>query len=195
MKELSRSPGQYSDRKTSYLKRKAEEGKTPDNDDDVRSMLEMFDFSEAIAMEIESKTEWKENNLEYDLRTTDWILEKTRNSEVYSQNLYAAMCNREFQKNDVINILKNTKWSCSWRHAGGIVANMREEGDYIDWYCSGIRDTDPLEESEYENLTDMQKARYEITKRYVGESIVTDEIKEDLKTLGWIVLDNSDELI
>ena len=29
-------------------------------------------------------------------------------------------------------------WQCSWRHSGGIVSNLREQGDYIDWYCSGI---------------------------------------------------------
>mgnify|MGYP003705677079 CR=1 FL=1 len=30
---------------------------------------------------------------------TDWILEKVRESDVYAQHLYAAMCNNEFQKN------------------------------------------------------------------------------------------------
>ena len=118
------------------------------------------------------------NNMEYDLLTTDWILEKARASETYSQNLYAAMCNNDFQKLDVLPILKDQSWSCSWRYAGGIIADMRQEGDYISWYCSGI--------SGGWNDDD------EGTKGYVAESVVTDEIKEDLKKLGWVVLDNDD---
>jgi hypothetical protein len=43
----------------------------------------------------------RELNLEYDLVTTDWILAKARASEAYAQNLYAAMCNNDFQRNDV----------------------------------------------------------------------------------------------
>ena len=54
--------------------------------------------------------EWQKNNMEYDLRTTDWILEKVRKSKSYSQNLYAAMCNNDFQRNDVLPILKDQYW-------------------------------------------------------------------------------------
>jgi hypothetical protein len=46
-------------------------------------------------------------NMEYDLLTTDWILEKVRECDVYAQNLYASMCNRDFIKYDVMPILKN----------------------------------------------------------------------------------------
>jgi len=117
----------------------------------------------------ENDINWQKDNLEYDLRTTSWILLKVRHSESYAQNLYAAMCNNEFQKLDVIPILKNQRWSCSWRHAGGIIADMREEGDYIEWYCSGI-DTDKNDLG------------------FVTESVVTDEIRNDLKQLGWAVI-------
>ena len=55
------------------------------------------------------------------------------------------------------SILKERKWSCSWRYAGGIIAHMRREGDYIDWYCAG------------------------------DEGTVTGEIKEDFKQLGWTI--------
>jgi hypothetical protein len=33
-------------------------------------------------------------------------------------------------------------WSCSWRYAGGLVADMREQGEnYLDFYCSGYEST------------------------------------------------------
>jgi len=123
----------------------------------------------------DSDLEWQKNNMEYDLRTTDWILVKVRNSEQYAQNLYAAMCNNRFQQNDVLPILKDQYWSCSWRYAGGIIADMRQEGDYIDYYCSGIRDS-------YEG-------------GYVSETVITDEIREDLFKLGWLCFSDDDELI
>ena len=82
--------------------------------------------------------EWQKNNLEYDLRSTKWICDKAKASESYAQNIYAAMCNQSWQRNDVWPLLKGETYSCSWRYAGGIIADMREEGDYMDWYCSGM---------------------------------------------------------
>jgi hypothetical protein len=122
----------------------------------------------------EQDPKWRENNLEYDLRSTDWILDKVRASEVYAQNIYAALCNNDFQRNDVMPILKNETWSCSWRHAGGVVADMIGKGDYMDWYCSGSRSGPALRTEDY-------------TTGYVNESTVTDEVLEDLFKLGWIV--------
>jgi hypothetical protein len=113
----------------------------------------------------------RENNLEYDLRTTDWILEKVRKDDNYAQHLYAALCNNDFQKLDVIPILKDLTWSCSWRYAGGIIADMQQKGDYINWYCSGING--PNDEA--------------TGKIRVAEGEVTDEVREDLKKLGWTV--------
>ena len=110
----------------------------------------------------------QKNNLEFDLRTTDWIVEKAQANKVYAQNLYAAMCNRAFIKNDVIPILKEESWSCTWRYAAGIVANMCERGDYLDRYTSTGHD-----------------------EGYVNEGYVTDEIKEDLFKLGWLVQEES----
>ena len=134
----------------------------------------------------ESDPAWQKDNLEYDLRTTDWILQKVRDSESYAQNLYAAMCNNEFQRLDTWPILTDQRWSCSWRYAGGIVAHMRQTGDYIDWYCSGIRDIDADKDSA--DLTEEQRARQELYSKFVSESQVTDEIREDLQKLGWIVV-------
>ena len=125
--------------------------------------------------------EWQKNNMEYDLRTTDWILEKVRKSKSYSQNLYAAMCNNDFQRNDVLPILKDQYWHCSWRYAGGIIADMREEGDYIDWYCSGIVGDADIDEDEYRTKTG-----------YVPECTITEEIREDLFKLGWLCFSDRD---
>jgi hypothetical protein len=114
-----------------------------------------------------------DNDMEYDLRSTQWILDKVRNSETYAQNLYSAMCNMRFQKLDVMPILKEELWSCTWRSSGGIIANMRQEGDYIDWYCSGMGEG-------------LGNGDITGTKGYVPEGFVTEEIREDLYKLGWI---------
>ena len=122
--------------------------------------------------------EWQKNNLEYDLRSTKWICDRAKSTKTYAQNLYAAMCNQDWQRNDVWPLLKGETWSCSWRYAGGIVADMREEGDYIDWYCSGIQG-EPDEDW--------------IDLGHVPEGTVTDEIREDLFKLGWIPKERDDE--
>ena len=121
--------------------------------------------------------DWKKDNLEYDLRSTRWICDRTKSTKTYAQNLYAALCNNLFQKNEVWNILQDKQWSCSWRHAGGIVADMREEGDYIDWYCSGIQGEPD------EDWVDLG---------HVPEGTVTDQIREDLFRLGWIASERPD---
>jgi hypothetical protein len=89
-------------------------------------------------------------------------------------------------KNEVWTILLDKSWSCSWRYAGGIVANIRQEGDYIDWYCTGSNyDPPPSEELDHLNLDELM--RYKESQAYVGEGCITDEIREDLFKLGWIV--------
>ena len=122
--------------------------------------------------------EWQKNNLEYDLRSTKWICDKAKSTKTYAQNLYAAMCNRDWQRNDVWPRLKDQRWSCSWRYAGGIVAHMRESGDYIEWYCSGIQGEPD------ESWVDLG---------HVPEGTVTDEIREDLFQLGWILKEQNND--
>ena len=187
---LSKSPDRFSFQKENYLQRKAEEGKTPENDEDVKAMNEYYDSWAVETNKKEQEESWKENNMEYDLRSTDWMLEKVRKSNAYAQNLYAAMCNNDFQKNEFMPRLAGKTWSCSWRYAGGIIADMKQEGDYIDWYCSGIKNDAPvLLDEQFAELTKEQQDYYIESKSHVPESVVTDEIRADLKKLGWDVLD------
>lgn len=114
-------------------------------------------------------------NLEEDVNDADWFCEKVRSSDAYAQNFYAAMCDNEFQRNEVWPILKNQTWECTWRYAGAVVANIRDEGDYIDWYCSGVR-----QDPDRPNLG------------FVSEGYITPEIQQDLLRLGWIPCEKTD---
>ena len=100
-------------------------------------------------------------NLEKDLFNNETIIQKCKHSEVYAQNLYAALCNNRFFYGD-------KEWTCSWRYAGGIVAELVGEGEgYLDYYCSGIG------------------AGH--NEGFVSEGVVTDEIRLDLMKMGWDV--------
>jgi hypothetical protein len=167
-----------------------EEGTT--TAEDAEGMIDFYKSWEDRRRELEQTEEWRQNNMEYDLRSCKWVCDKAKASEAYAQNLYAAICNNDFTRNDVWPILQGQTWSASWRSAGGIVANMREEGDYIDWYCSGI--TGEISDEEYYDMTKQQQERYMYVKNhFVSESVVTDEIREDLLKLGWLVVDNGNE--
>lgn len=184
---ISASPDRHTFQRDNYIKRVVEEGKSLD-DPNVKSMIEMYNSWILQDEEQLTDTNWQKNNMEFDMRSADWMVAKVRESRVYAQNLYAAMCNNSFQKQDVWTILKDQTWSTSWRSAGGIVADMRGEGDYIDWYCSGIRNNEPLEPGEWEGWTSEQQTYYKEGLAHVGESVVTDEIREDLGRLGWSVV-------
>ena len=183
MKNVNSSPQRNTFQKEGYVNRCREKGKEP-----LTEYLELF---ENIAKQDEENImdpKWQQDNLEYDLRSTQWICDKVKYSVTYAQNLYAALCNNYFLKNDVWPILNEKYWSCSWRHAGGIIADMLQTGDYIDWYCSGITGPTDITEEEFNALDDAGKAYHKQVKSYVGEGFVTDEIKEDLHRLGWLVV-------
>jgi hypothetical protein len=189
---ISRSPERMTFQKEGYIRRCKEEGKEP-NPDYVKMHEDWLKQYDERFNDPKSRID----NMEYDLLTTDWILEKVRTRDDYAQNLYAAMCNMHWCKRELIPALRQSDedlWGCSWRYAGGIIADMRQEGDYIDWYCSGIRDVGvyaPAKEDE--EFTDEQKARMAVIEKYVAEGFVTDEIERDLNKLGWFSVPYKDE--
>lgn len=170
MSKLSRSPERNTFQKNGYLERCREKGQEPNE-----AYLQMYEQARQRDVEFEQDQTQHQNNLEFDLRTTDWILAKARASDVYAQNIYAALCNMEWQKREVLPILSDQTWGCSWRYAGGIVADMLGKGDYIDWYCSGIREVDSTDNG------------------YVPEGAVTEEIENDFYQLGWIPVPYKDD--
>ena len=182
---VSSSPERHTFHVENYIKRCEDKGEDPRED-----YLNLFKSARQQDEENIVNPEWQKDKMEYDLRSTQWIIDKVKGDDVYAQHLYAAMCNNDFTKNDVWPILTEKKWGCSWRYAGGIIANMQEKGDYVDWYCSGIRDATKLDDDQYRVLTKEQQEYYLQTRAYVSESAVTDEIREDLLKLGWIVVDN-----
>ena len=116
------------------------------------------------------------NNLEYDLNNTKWVVDKAKANQAYAQNIYAAICNNQFIKLDAWQLLKEEYWTASWRYAGGIVADILEEGDYMDWYCSGSGGP----------LGGMTQ------KGYLPEGVVSEEIEDDFKKLGWKIVPYED---
>jgi len=94
-------------------------------------------------------------SLEDELKNSKTICERVLADKDYAEDLYRALCNMRWRKREVMPLLRNEMWSCSWRYAGGIVADIRQEGDYMDWYCLG------------------------------GEGTVSEEIEKDLLDLGW----------
>jgi len=90
-----------------------------------------------------------------ELANSTFICEKVLTDEDYAADLYRALSNMQWRKRELMPLLRNELWSASWRTAGGIVADLRQEGDYLDWYCTG------------------------------GEGTVSEEIRKDLYNLGW----------
>lgn len=172
---ISKSPGRGTFQRDAYIARCEADGKIPSPE-----LIEMYNKWQEQSEAQEASDEWKKNNMEYDLRSSQYMLDKVRASDTYAQNLYAALCNNEFQRREVMPILKDETWGCSWRYAGGIIADMRMQGDYIDWYCSGIG-------------SGLGNGDETGTKGYVPESVVTDEIEQDLLALGWQVMPSDDE--
>lgn len=120
-------------------------------------------------------------DLSFDFCQCPHLVKKVQTSKSYAQNLYAALCNTEWQYQDTWTVLKDQTWACSWRSAGGIVADIEGQGgDYMDWYCSGMGGF-----SDYK----IDPEKYYQETKYVPEGTVTDEIEQDLKSIGWICVE------
>ena len=175
MKKVASSPQRHTFQKKEYVKRCEEKNEAP-NPDYVNLFKSWREQDEENLVD----PKWQKNNMEYDLRSSKELCDKVKASENYAQNLYAAMCNMDWQSREFWQEMKGETWSCSWRHAGGIIADMREEGDYIDWYCSGIGN----KESGY-GLDHCEPTLDLDGRDYVPEGVVTEEIEIDLNQLGW----------
>jgi hypothetical protein len=104
-----------------------------------------------------------DRDLEDDIKADAEIMQKMQDP-AYAQNVYAALCNIRWQPQEVWPVLKDEWWTCSWRAAGSIVADLRGGNeDYMDWYCSGGAEVD----------------------NYAKEGTVTDEIGQDFARIGW----------
>lgn len=106
-------------------------------------------------------------NLEHDIRNCPHIATLLADHDV-AVEFYRAFCNVAWQYkppdvNDAfVDIMKGTlqKWSCSWRYAGGMIADIRNatlsvNEDYLDFYCIG------------------------------DEGFVSERVETELKKLGW----------
>jgi hypothetical protein len=183
MTKINSSPERHTFQKEGAIKRAEEAGEEPD-----QTYIDMWDQIKIDNANKIHDPEWQKDNMEYDLRSTLWICDKVKASDNYAQNLYAAMCNMQFQKLDTWPILTNQRWSCSWRHSGGIIADMQEKGDYIDWYCSGIGN----KENGF-GLDGHEPTLDSDGRDYVAEGVVTEEIREDLRKLGWTPVEWEDD--
>lgn len=182
-KKINSSPERHTFQKEGAIARAEEAGELPN-----QSYIDMWEQIKIDDADKIHDPAWQKNNMEYDLRSSKEMCDKVKASDNYAQNLYAAICNNDFQKLDVLPILKDERWSASWRRAGGIIADMQEKGDYIDWYCSGIGN----QEAGF-GLDHYQPTPDPDGRNYVPEGYVSDEIKGDLKQLGWIVLEEDDD--
>lgn len=158
--KLRCSPQRNTFQRDNYIERQTAAGKL--DDPETIQHIEYYNSLSIKKSEKEADPNWQKNSLEYELRTSDYFCERVKDND-YAKKLYAALCNTDWVRINCGPITKDDTWGCSWRYAGGIIADMREEGDYIDWYCSG------------------------------DEGVIDPEIEEDLLRIGWkgleIVLD------
>ncbi len=121
--------------------------------DEGKALLFIDEPDADLPPEHDVETTPAQPNLERDLGLSPRIRGLVR-SELFATLLYGALCNTTWQ-----HTATGTSWDCSWRSAGGIVANLRCEGDYMDWYCFG------------------------------GEGLVDEQVLAEIKALGWELIE------
>lgn len=86
-------------------------------------------FGETFSVPRERKKDLiLDDSLEHAIKADPTFLARIKDVG-FARVVYAALCNREW-------ITKaGQRWSCTWRYAGGLVAEIRAEGeDYLDFY-------------------------------------------------------------
>jgi hypothetical protein len=89
--------------------------------------------------------------MEHDMASSRAIIKLLEDSDTAAQ-FYSALCNVEWvriskipedeQIIDALMGVDRSEWSCSWRYAGGLIAQIRTlnynlHEDYMDFYCCG----------------------------------------------------------
>ena len=93
----------------------------------------------------------RENDLESDIMADPAVIKLCADVGM-AREFYSALCNMQWRKINtlpederIMDILRGEEsdvWSCSWRYAGGIIAEIRSihyntNEQYIDFYCTG----------------------------------------------------------
>jgi isochorismate hydrolase len=109
------------------------------------------------------------NDLESQMHADKIVISYCADKKIATE-FYFALCNMRWRvintkshEDKVIDKLKGMKdesWSCTWRYAGGIIAEIRNkyynsEEDYLDFYCMG------------------------------NEGIISDTVRECFERMGW----------
>lgn len=115
-------------------------------------------------------------DLELELKDNAAVCQRIADNEVFAQHVYAALCNQQFYPQGEPQT-EDTVFSCTWRYAGEVIANIRNhyyhepqntgiEEDYLHWYCSGMGFLDGA----------------------VEEGVVTDEVRQVFHEMGWDIV-------
>ncbi|MGG5812215.1 hypothetical protein [Falsiroseomonas sp. CW058] len=114
-------------------------------------VLEFLDAREAdLSASHAGAAKFAADPLGDDLLRSDRLRGLVRGSALFAELLYAALCNTTWTR-----AADGIEGSASWRRAGRLVATLRGEGDYADWYCAG------------------------------GEGTVDEAVLAELRVLGW----------
>jgi hypothetical protein len=111
--------------------------------------LRFVDERDADLADVGDRARTLPPNVERDLELSPRIRDLVR-GDMFATLLYNALCNTVWR-----HVATGTLWHCSWRHAANVVAMLRCEGDYMDWYCS------------------------------MGEGLVDEQVLAELTALGW----------
>lgn len=103
---------------------------------------------------------------EQDLMDSDEFKQKLRVDENFAQAFYCALENQAWGKDGDV-------YTCSFRYAGGLVANLRCMGEgYMDFYCCGrgiFDDEEPIQEGP----------------TAIRSCTIRPDVAEELAKLGW----------